>query len=72
MDAKQIIDRASKLQDYEVIVTMPAEWRFKGVVPFDMHIVGDQAFVTVLAESIEEAKSRAQSYVNSLSEEEDE
>ena len=70
MDAKQIIDRASKLQEYEVIVTMPEVWRFKGVVPYDMNIVGDQAFVTVLAESISEATERARSYINSLAEDE--
>lgn len=72
MDAKQILNRVSNLTEYEVIVTMPNEWRFKGVVPFDMHIVGDQAFVTVLAENIDEAMVRANAYIKSLSEEEDE
>lgn len=71
MDAKQIIERASNLQEFEVIVTMPEVWRFKGVVPFDMNIVGDQAFVTVLAETIEEAMERAQSYIHSLAEEDE-
>ena len=32
-------------------------FRFNGSVPFDMEILGDQAFVTVLAESIEEAEA---------------
>ena len=58
MDAKQILDRVSNLTEYEVIVTMPEVWRFKGVVPFDMNIIGDQAFITVLAESIEEALAK--------------
>lgn len=71
MDAKQILDRVSNLTEFEVIVTMPEVWRFKGVVLYDMHIVGDQAFVTVLAESIEEAMERAQSYINSLAEEDE-
>ena len=70
MDAKQIIDRASKLQEFEVIVQMPEVWRFKGVVPFDMNIVSDQAFITVLAESVEEATERARSYIYSLAEDE--
>ena len=70
MDAKQIIDRASKLQEFEVIVQMPEVWRFKGVVPFDMKIVSDQAFITVLAESVEEATERARSYIYSLAEDE--
>lgn len=71
MDAKQVLNRIGKLQEFEVIVTMPEVWRFKGVVPFDMNIVGDQAFVTVLAESIEEATRRARSYIFSLAQEDE-
>lgn len=66
MDAKQVIKRASNLQEFEVQVTMPQSFRFNGSVPFDMEILGDQAFITVLAESIEEATQRARSYVESL------
>lgn len=66
MDAKQIIDRASNLQEFEVQVEMPRVFRFNGSVPFDMEILGNQAFVTVLAESIEEATQRARDYVASL------
>lgn len=70
MDAKQVLNRIGKLQEFEVIVTMPEVWRFKGVVPFDMSIVGNQAFITMLAETIEEATHRANSYINSLTEDE--
>lgn len=66
MDAKQVIDRASNLQEFEVQVEMPRVFRFNGSVPFDMEILGNQAFVTVLAESIEEATQRARDYVASL------
>ena len=70
MDAKQVLNRIGRLQEFEVIVQMPQVWRFKGVVPFDMNIVNDQAFVTVLAETIEEATERARSYIISLEEDE--
>ena len=68
MNTQQILDRVGRLEEFEVQVQMPQVWRFKGVVPFDMEIVSDQAFVTVLAESIEEATSRARAYINSLAE----
>ena len=68
MDTKQILDRVSNLQEFEVIVAMPEVWRFKGVVPYDMEIVGDQAFVRVVAASVQEATDRARAYINSLAE----
>ena len=66
MDAKQVINRIGKLQEFEVQVTIPKTFRFNGSVPFDMEILGGQAFVTVLAESIEEATQRANDYFKSL------
>lgn len=71
MNTQQILDRVGRLEEYEVQVQMPQVWRFKGVVPFDMEIVGDQAFVTVLAESINEATVRAREYINSLAEQDE-
>ena len=71
MDTKQILDRVSKLDEFEVIVTMPPVWRFKGVVPYDMEIVADQAFVKVIATSVEEATERARSYIYSLAEDDE-
>jgi hypothetical protein len=58
------INRARDLQEFEVQVTVPKPFRFAGHVPFDMEIVGDQAFVTVLALNIEEAVERAQAFFN--------
>ena len=71
MDAQQILDRVSRLDEFEVIVTMPEVWRFKGVVPYDMEIVGDQAFVRVVAASVDEATERARSYIYSLAEDDE-
>jgi hypothetical protein len=66
MDAKQVINRIGKLQEFEVQVTMPKVFSFNGSVPYDIEILGDQAFITILAESIEEATQRARDYVESL------
>ena len=66
MNAAQVINRISNLQEFEVLVTMPKTFRFNGSVPFNMEILGNQAFVTVLAESIEEATQRANNYIKSL------
>jgi hypothetical protein len=59
---KDILDRARRLQEFEVQVAVPKDFRFKGTVPYDMEIVGDQAFVTVLAETIEEATTKAREF----------
>jgi hypothetical protein len=66
MDAKQVINRIGKLQEFEVQVTMPKHFQFNGAVPFDIEILGETAFITVLAESIEEATGRARNYIKSL------
>jgi hypothetical protein len=66
MDAKQVINRIGKLQEFEVQVTMPKRFQFNGSVPYDMEILGDHAFITLLAESIEEATQRANDYIKSL------
>lgn len=62
-DYRAVIDRARRLQDFEVQVTVPAEgFRFTGIIPYDMEIVGDQAFVTVPAVTIEEAVQKANEF----------
>jgi hypothetical protein len=45
-----------------VQVTMPENFCFSGSVPYDMEIVGNQAFVTVPAVSIEEAVQKANEF----------
>ena len=62
-DHLDVIDRARRMQDFEVQITVPAEgFRFAGVIPYDMEIVGDQAFVVVPAVSIEEAVQKANEF----------
>ena len=58
----QTMDRIKKLQEFEVQVTVPKNFKFTGKVPYDMNIVSDQAFVTVVAESFEQALKRAQNF----------
>lgn len=51
-------------QEFEVQVTVPADFVWPGHVPYDIHILKDQAFVTVPAKNIEEAKRLAEEYFN--------
>lgn len=61
-DYLDVIDRARRMQDFEVQVEMPEGFRFSGAVPYHMEIFGNQAFVTVPALSIEEAVQKANEY----------
>ena len=61
---RQVIERARNLQEFEVQITVPKRFKFDGTVPYDMEILGDQAFVTVIAETVEEATAQAQQYFN--------
>jgi hypothetical protein len=62
---KHIMERIQNLNEYEVQVPFPKEFEFDGVVPFDMSISGDTAFVKVVAESLEEARIKANEYFES-------
>ena len=61
-DYLDVIDRARRMQDFEVQVTVPEDFRFMGSIPYDMEIVGNQAFVVVPAVSIEEAIQKANEF----------
>ena len=61
-DYLDVIDRARRMQDFEVQVTVPEDFRFMGSIPYDMEIVGDQAFVVVPALSIEEAVQKSNEF----------
>ena len=52
------------LTEYQVQITIPEEFKFSGVVPFDMNIVAGEAFVTVVAPSWSEAVSRVKNFFN--------
>jgi len=61
-DHLDVIDRARRMQDFEVQVEVPEDFQFMGTVPYDMEIVGNQAFVVVPAVSIEEAVQKANEF----------
>ena len=61
-DYLEVIDRARRMQDFEVQVTVPEDFRFMGIIPYDMEIVGNQAFVVVPALTIEEAVQKANEF----------
>ena len=61
-DYLDVIDRARRMQDFEVQVEVPEGFRFMGSIPYDMEIVGNQAFVVVPAVSIEEAVQKANEF----------
>ena len=64
IDFKHTMQRIKNLAEYEVQVTVPETFSFHGQVPWDMQIVGNQAFVTVIAASLTEARSRVEEYFN--------
>jgi hypothetical protein len=57
-----IMNRIKHLTEYEVEVSVPDDFQFYGEVPYDMNIAGDKAWVKVLAETMEEAKIKANEY----------
>jgi hypothetical protein len=61
-DYLEVIDRARRMQDFEVQVAVPEDFRFSGTVPYDMEILGNQAFVVVPALTIEEAVQKANEF----------
>lgn len=66
-DYLDVIDRARRMQDFEVQVEVPEDFRFMGSIPYDMEIVGNQAFVVVPALSIEEAVQKANEFFQNTS-----
>ena len=61
-DYQEVIDRARRMQDFEVQVAVPEGFCFTGSIPYDMEMVGNQAFVTVPALTIEEAVQKANEF----------
>ena len=50
------------MTEFEVQITVPPGFAFYGAVPYDMEILGDQAFVTIWAYTIEEAVQKANEF----------
>jgi hypothetical protein len=54
----QFISRAKNLQEFTVCVNTPDDFRFNGVVPFDLQIVNVEIEAKVWAVDFEEAVDR--------------
>ena len=61
-DHLDVIDRARRMQVFEVQVEVPEGFCFTGSIPYDMEIVGNQAFIVVPALTIEEAVQKANKF----------
>ena len=61
-DYQEVIDRARRMQDFEVQVEVPEGFCVTGSIPYDREIVSNQAFVIVPALTIEEAIQKANKF----------
>jgi hypothetical protein len=50
------------MEEFEVIVAVPENFRFNGTVPYDMQIIAGSAFVSVPARNMEEAYTKAKAF----------
>ena len=60
-----VMNRIKNLTEYEVQVHIPDDFEFNGVVPYDMSISGETAWVKVIAASMEEAKLKVYEFFES-------
>lgn len=63
MDVIDVINRVKALQEFEVKTTIPEGFRFRGRVPFDMQIDGEDVIVKVYALTLEEAINRVDMFL---------
>ncbi len=59
-----IIDRIKNLSIFNITVDLPDEFTFKGIVPFDVKIIGREATFTLYALNFEEASQKINNYVS--------
>ena len=68
IDVKALLDTIKSKKYFTIEVELTSPLRFKGTVPFDMHIEGSKATFKVLAESEVIAESMVFQYLMSLEE----
>ena len=61
--ANNLIFRAKNLQEFIVTTEVPEDFRFNGVVPFDMQIVDNQIEAKVWAVDFNEAVTRLNEFL---------
>jgi hypothetical protein len=65
--AQAILNRISRLREFEVKRTVEQGWMPHGVLPFDVHIRQGQARFKVLCESQSEANALVDNYIDQYS-----
>jgi hypothetical protein len=61
--ANNLIFRAKNLSEFIVVTELPEDFRFNGVVPFDIEIVGKTLEAKVWAVDFDEAVKRLHEYL---------
>jgi len=61
--ATALINRAKNMQEFTVTTEVPEDFRFNGIVPFDINIVDDEIRAKVFAETFDEAVLRLDSWL---------
>ena len=61
--ATALINRAKNLQEFIVTTTVPEDFRFNGVIPFDMSIADNQLEAKVWAVDFDEAAHRLNEFL---------
>lgn len=62
---QEIIARAQQMRSYRVRLRVDDGWLPMGPVPFDIHIKGGIATLTIIAESLQSARDQAAVYMES-------
>jgi hypothetical protein len=63
--ATNLIFRAKNLQEFTVTTTVPEDFRFNGIVPFDLHITDGKISAKVWAVDFNEAAERVDIFLDS-------
>ena len=61
--ANDLINRAKHLQEFVVTTDVPEDFRFNGVVPFDLEIKNGEILAKVFAVDFEEAVDRLNTFL---------
>ena len=61
--ANNLIFRAKHLQEFTVTTEVPVDFKFNGVIPFDMEIVGSIIEAKVWAVDFDEAVNKLHSFL---------
>jgi hypothetical protein len=59
-----IINRAKMLQEFTVVTELPNEFRFNGLVPFDMSVSDGTITAKVFAVNFDEAVERLHNFLS--------